>query len=404
MHALTTPKFHYLSGPVLTPQPGVSWADTMLLNPAIINDPDSGRLHMLFRASGPWEVARLPGKPLPYPIFLGYATSDDEGVTWQADFSGPCLVPALALTLEGITIVNRSGQKVINYANGCVEDPRLFRLEDKVYATTACRMFPPGPYWEHDDPVQCLPAWVGSPNHPLGRAARNNLSVTVLWEVNLPALARREYTKAFAYVTHLSDPERGDNRDVFPFPRKFQIDGKEKYLCLHRPMHPVGFDPKFASLPPSIFIAAADRLEDFATDRAEHRLLARSEFIWEGNRVGASWVPIDLGDGEWLLPYHGKQDAKVGYTQSFMILKTDDDGWPVVAHRCPTRLMYARQKWELEGRFTTPCLFTCGGIVHNGKLIMSYGAADTVAGVAWVDFAELVAHVRTFDAQGQPAA
>ena len=116
--------------------------------------------------------------------------------------------------------------------------------------------------------------------------------------------------------------------------------------------------------------------------------------------MGASWVPIDLGGGEWLLPYHGKQDTKIGYTQSFMILKPGADGWPVVAHRCPTRLMYAQQAWELEGRFTTPCIFTCGGIVRDNKLIMTYGAADTVAGVAWVDFAELVGYVRSFDAHG----
>jgi predicted GH43/DUF377 family glycosyl hydrolase len=112
-------------------------------------------------------------------------------------------------------------------------------------------------------------------------------------------------------------------------------------------------------------------------------------------------VPIDLGHGEWLLPYHAKQDDVVGYTQSFMILReSPDDGWPDVVHRCPDRLMYARKPWELDGRFKTPCLFTCGGLVRGSDLLMSYGAADTVAGVSWVNFTDLLAYVRSYDKHG----
>ena len=237
--------------------------------------------------------------------------------------------------------------------------------------------------------------------HQLGRAASENLSVTVLWEVDLEALKARAYERAFTYVTHLNDPERGDNRDVFLFPQKLLIDGRERYACLHRPFQPGCFGAEFAALPPAIFLAVADRIEDLPTAAATHRLIARSEFIWEGNRVGASWVPLPLPGGEWLLPYHAKQDAVVGYTQSFMILATGSDGWPVVKHRCPDRLQYAQKRWELEGRFKTPCVFTCGGIVRpDGRLLMTYGAADTVAGVAWTDYAELIAHIRRYDARG----
>jgi predicted GH43/DUF377 family glycosyl hydrolase len=400
MNAQNPPQFHYLKSPAIIPQHGVPWADTMVLNPAIFDQSGSDRLHMLFRATGPWPTAKLPDKPLPYPIFLGYATSDDNGKTWHADFSKPALAPALAMTPESIQIIDRDGRPVVNYANGCTEDPRFFRLEDKSYVSVACRMFPPGPYWDHDDPMQCAPAWATGDGHKLGRAARENMSVTVLFEVDTDALLRRDYSSAFHYVTPISNPELGDNRDVFLFPGKFHIGGREKYLCLHRPMDPSTFGPAYKGLPPAIFLAAAEKLEDLAKETAEHRLLARSEFTWEGNRVGASWVPIQLSDDEWLLPYHGKQDSFVGYTQSFMILKTGDDGWPVVAHRCPDRLMYAQQDWELRGRFTTPCLFTCGGMVRDGKLLMSYGAADTVVGTAWVDFAALIAYLRHFDEHG----
>jgi predicted GH43/DUF377 family glycosyl hydrolase len=372
----------------------------MLLNPSIIDDPGTGDLHMLFRATGPSPEHQLPGRPLPYPIFLGYATSKDGGKSWQADFSGPCLSPKLETEPDRIQITGSDGKVHVNYANGCIEDPRLFRLDGEIYLTTACRMFPPGPYWEHDEPTQCAPAWATSGEHSLGPAATTNLTVTVLWKVDLRALTARRYTEAFTYVTHLSDPLRGDNRDVFPFPRKIRIAGREQFVCLHRPYRPGLYDARWSELPPSIFISCADCLEDLGGPGAEHRLLATSLLPWEGNRVGASWVPLSLGGGEWLLPYHGKQDAEVGYTQSFMILEEGDDGWPKITHRCSDRLMFARQAWELEGRFKTPCVFTCGGLLQGDDVIMSYGAADAVAGIAWVNFAQLVAHVRRFDANG----
>lgn len=398
---LALPEFRTLDAPVLSPRPGIPWADTMLLNPAIIDEPGSARLHMLFRATGPWPVAQRPGLPLPFPIFLGYSYSDDDGLTWTPDFSRPALAPALAdATPDTIRIRNRAGDLVVNHANGCIEDPRLFRLDGTLYCTTACRMFAPGPYWEHDEPMQCAPEWARTGAHKLGPAASENLTVTVLWQVDLAALKAGRYENAFSYVCRLSDPARGDNRDVFLLPRKLTIGGRAQYTCLHRPFAPGKFGPEFASLPPAIFLAVADHLEDLATDRATHRLVARSLFTWEGNRVGASWVPLDLGDGEWLLPYHAKQDAIVGYTQSFMILKEGPDGWPEVTHRCPDRLHYARKRWELEGRFKTPCVFTCGGLVRGTDLIMSYGAADNFAGIAWCDFAHLLSHVRRYDAAG----
>ena len=62
--------------------------------------------------------------------------------------------------------------------------------------------------------------------------------------------------------------------------------------------------------------------------------------------------------------------------------------------------MYPQQPWELNGRFKPPCLFTCAGIVINGELIMSYGAADEKIGIARVNFDELVNYIRLFDDKG----
>jgi predicted GH43/DUF377 family glycosyl hydrolase len=111
---------------------------------------------------------------------------------------------------------------------------------------------------------------------------------------------------------------------------------------------------------------------------------------------------LTLADGSWLLPYHGKLDELTGYTQSFMILGMDRDGWPRIQHRCPERMMQAARPWEKEGLFRTPCVFTCGGVpLPDGRLLMTYGAADTVAGAAWADFDGLVGRIRSYSPDGQ---
>lgn len=123
------PNFKYLNKPALEPVPGCDWASKMVLNPAIVQDPESSTLHMLFRATGPWAQKRREGCHDPYPIFLGYATSEDNGETWEADFSEPALSPALGYEEHELYIADIHGNRVRNYANGCMEDPRIFPIE-----------------------------------------------------------------------------------------------------------------------------------------------------------------------------------------------------------------------------------------------------------------------------------
>lgn len=403
------PQFRYLDHPVLSPVPGCDWADKMVLNPAIVKDPASDTIHMLFRATGPWPQKRREGCHDPYPIFLGYAQSEDLGRTWVADFSRPALAPQLGYEEQELYIKDIHGQQVRNYANGCIEDPRIFQVEEELYVSVACRPFPPGPYWlsDQDPPIETrfeyIPGWVfedGKEEDPFVQTARANDTVSVLYKLNLDELKRGAYEEAFHYIGPLTEGHISDNRDVFLFPNKMMIDGKEQYLMLHRPMNVLPFDQGERVKKPSIYLASAEFIEDFTNGRATHRLLASPHFDWEENRIGASWPPLKLNDGEWLLSYHGKKNAEFGYTQSFMIVKEQKNDFPSVIHRCPTRLMYAERDWEMPTDYPTPCLFTTGGIVVNEDLIMSYGAADQQVGVAWVNFDELVTYIRKFDGEG----
>jgi predicted GH43/DUF377 family glycosyl hydrolase len=389
--------------PALVPQPGSPWADTMILNPAIIKDPNSSTLHMLFRATGPWSEKKLAEDCVdPFPILLGYAKSEDNGKTWDADFSRPALAPAVEYEIEKMYIIDDEGNKVPNYTNGCIEDPRIFEVEGQLYLTAACRMFPPGPYWL--DNIKELkanrPEWSKNENNPFGKSATTNDTTTVLYKLDLEKLKNKEYDSAFQYVCPLTDSSVNDNRDVFLFSEKMMVDGKLQYVMLHRPHNPEVFDPNTSYRTPSIFLAAAENIKDFSTDKATHKFLAGSRFDWEVERIGASWAPIKINDNEWLISNHGKTWPGVGYSQSFMIVREVENSFPELIHRCPDRLMYPKHAWEMPDRFPCPCLFTTAGIVVDGELIMAYGAADQKAGIAWGNFNEIVEYVRQFDAEG----
>lgn len=394
------PIITYSKEPVLEPKEGCAWADTMVLNPALVLDEDGKTIHMLFRATGPWPSANLKGKSDPYPIFLGYAKSTDMGESFTADFERPALAPKLAYDEQDMYVINDKGEKVINYANGCIEDPRLFYIGAQLYLTVACRLFPPGPYWEGDKRKDNLPDWVMDPDSPVGVLARRNDTVTVLYKVNLNKLKKGKYEEAFSYVGPLTDGNLSDNRDVFFFPKRMNIGGTKKLIMLHRPERSYEFPTGEGVMTPAIFLAAADEFEDFVTADATHKLLAKGKFDWEEERVGASFPPLDLGDGEWLVSYHGKELPDYGYTQSFMILKERDGDFPEIKHRMSERLIYARQEWELPDKFPCPCIFTTGAVTIGDELIMGYGAADQKIGIAKVNLKELVDYVRGFDEDG----
>ncbi len=397
---MNRPKITYSKEPVLEPMPGCAWADTMVLNPALVLDEDGKTIHMLFRATGPWPSKNLKGKSDPYPIFLGYAKSVDGGESFEADFTRPALAPNLAYEEEEMYITNIYGDRVLNYANGCIEDPRLFYLEGQLYLTVACRLFPPGAYWEGDKRRDNLPDWAEDLNNPVGVLANRNDTVTVLYQVDLVALKEGDYDHAFAYVGPLTDGNKSDNRDVFFFEKKMRIHGKEQLLMLHRPEKSYAFETGEGVENPAIFLACAEDFRSFTGEEACHKLLVKSSFDWEEERVGASFPPIALGKGEWLISYHGKQLPDYGYTQSFMIVQEVEDDFPRILHRMSERLIYAKQDWELPDKFPCPCIFTTGAVICDGTLIMGYGAADQKIGIAKVSMQELVDYVRCFDATG----
>lgn len=373
---------------ILTPQKNNKWMSEMVLNPAIIYDESTSRIHMLFRASGEWPEKRLNGKPMPYPICLGYGYSDDNGETWIFDYDKPALFPELSYDTDKIHIKNSLGDTVVNYSNGGMEDPRLFRIDNKVYLTVACRMFPPGPYWKNDDPIQCVPDWVFTDQNQYGEAAKNNYTVNVLYQVDLTKLSERNYKNAFAYITALTNPKYGEDRDVMFFSERTDIDGKLKLVMLQRPFVPSNYK-NLNEDKPSVVISYADKFEDFFNDNCSREILMKPELWWEKDRIGASAPPMKISENKWLLCYHGKCDSKIGYTQSFAIVEKNDDKF-IVSRKLGERLITVQEEWEKSNKFKTPCIFVTGMIKANENLILSYGAADEKIGIIQMNYRELI--------------
>ena len=378
---------------ILSPVKDCDWASEMVLNPAIIKDPDSNRVHMLVRVSGPYPEKQLEGKPLPYPIFMAYGFSDDGGKNFEFDFETPALAPALEYEKDKIWTVNGRGERVPAYHNGCLEDPRLFFVEGQCYLTLACRMFPPGPYWEQDIPTQCAPDWALQDDSPF--KIGDNYTVTVLYKVDLNLLSKKDYKNAFTFITHLTDPKYGQDRDVILMPRKMLIDGKMQYVMIHRPVTPDKYDEFNVSLPTMVMSAAPD-FYSFADNATRREILYTPQFDWQGNRVGASTPVIDMGNGELLLSFHGKQDDEHGYAQSFMILREKENDFPEITNLYPKPWITNEADFERPAKFGIPCVFFTGIIKQDDKLLVSYGAADEFAATMELDYNKLVEILRKY--------
>ena len=378
---------------MLTPMKDINWADTMVLNPAIIKDPKTGRIHMLVRVSGPYEQKRIEGKPLPYPIFIAYAWSDDGGETFEYDWERPCLSPKIEYEKDKILIKNGRGEMIPDYTNGCIEDPRLFWVEGECYCSVACRMFPAGPYWDHDEPTQCSPDWVTTDENPYG--TQKNQTVTSLYKVDLDALAKKDYENAFTYITYITPVTNGEDRDVFFFPKRMKIDGKDMLVMLHRPHHPDGFEG-ITETRPSIMMSAAEDFYSIADNAVKRKVLYAPTEWWQEEKVGGSTPPLPLGNGEWLFNYHGKQDNVNGYAQSFMILKEKENDFPEITHICKEKWIVDEADFEKPSgsKFKTPCVFFTGLIEHNDELLVSYGAADQNVGLMRLDYKKLMEELR----------
>ena len=160
----------------------------------------------------------------------------------------------------------------------------------------------------------------------------------------------------------LISPPGIDDKDVCAFPEK--IGGK--YVVLHR-------------IQPSIDINFFDDLEF-----REGVLLTQRPFIlprkgmWDDRKIGVNTVPIRTPSG-WLLFYHGVSDEGSVYRLGAALLDLDHPERVVARSDAP--LLSPEMEYEKVG-IVPNVVFPCGAVVKGGKVILYYGGADRVIGIA----------------------
>ncbi len=335
----------YKNNPILSPGKN-EWEERCVLNPAVIYDDEKQEFVMLYRAAG---------NDVRHQIKLGLATSKD-GINFIRCGNAP--------VFEG---------HHDDPDGGCVEDPRLIKINGVYYLTYAARAYAPGRYWlePYVEGVTKAPRYLDESDFfcdGLPMLANENFTATYL-------AATKDFKtyKKFGRITEATV----DNRDTYLFPER--INGK--YVMISRPKF------KDASVKePSIWISFGDDLLSFGSPT----LLMTGIEWWESQRIGGGTPPIKTEKG-WFMLYHGV-DEKGVYRIGAVLLDLNDPR-KIVA-RTKDFLMEPDCDFELQGLYNG-CVFPTGTVVKNGTLYVYYGCADTHIGLATCDFGELTAYLST---------
>ncbi|MDR3694721.1 glycoside hydrolase family 130 protein [Mucilaginibacter sp.] len=113
-------------------------------------------------------------------------------------------------------------------------------------------------------------------------------------------------------------------------------------------------------------------------------LLQEPKFTWEFIQIGNCGSPIETEHG-WIVITHGVGPMR-RYVLGASLFKLDDPGVEIGRLKEPLLIPNSDER---EG-YVPNVLYSCGSIVHNGKLIIPYGVSDSSSAFAEVDLADLV--------------
>lgn len=130
----------------------------------------------------------------------------------------------------------------------------------------------------------------------------------------------------------------------------------------------------------NLFIAYSDFIHFW--ESAE--LLAQPREPWEMRQLGNCGSPIETPEG-WLLLTHGVGPMR-GYCIGAMLLDLDD---PCRVRGRLRNPLLSPLEGERSG-YVPNVVYTCGALVHRGRLFMPYARSDTSASMAVIDLHELL--------------
>jgi predicted GH43/DUF377 family glycosyl hydrolase len=315
------------NNPLISPKSENAWEAFNTFNPAAIYE--AGKVHIFYRAQG-----------FDYISSIGYATSSDGSVI-DKRLPQPIFSPT-----QPFESTKKPGQLNTAYASGgCggCEDPRVTRVEDRVYMT----------YVAFDG--------VTEPRIALTSISlKNFLNQNWLWKKPV-----------------LISPPGVVDKSACLLPEK--INGQ--YVIFHR-------------IFPDILIDFVDSL-DFSGGKylkGQYRIKPRSPMWWDSRKIGAGAPPLKTRDG-WLLIYQAVDD-KEGYRYKVgaMLLNLDD----------PTKVLYrSRQpiiepnQWYDNDGFKAGVVYPCGAVIIGDTLFVYYGGADSYVCVATANLENFLHQLKT---------
>jgi predicted GH43/DUF377 family glycosyl hydrolase len=120
----------------------------------------------------------------------------------------------------------------------------------------------------------------------------------------------------------------------------------------------------------------------------EATLIQEPEYPWQFALIGNCGPPIETHAG-WLLLTHGVGPMR-RYCMGASLLDLDD---PTKVISQLDQPLLVPQVDERAG-YVPNVVYSCGGLVHNGQLVIPYGISDAATGFAVVELAELLDHLQ----------
>ena len=333
----------FAGNPVLKPVHSHQWESKAVFNPAALYE--EGKSHILYRAIGDSDTS-----------VIGYASSTD-GFHIDERLDEPAYVPSEVF--EGVSKENPAPgdreKKLLlmkstrrGYAgytsggggNGGCEDPRLTRIENRIYMTYVA-------YDGYSPPRVAMTSI-----HADDFLAKN-------WQWETPVL--------------ISPPGVVD-KNACILPETIE----SKYVIFHR-------------IFPDILIDFVDGLDFDGQSKwlkGEYSIKPRPVTFWDSRKVGVGATPMKTAEG-WLLIYQGIGERDpLRYKVGAMLLDLKDP--TKVVARLKEPILEPDAVYENEG-WKSGVVYPCGAVIRDGLLLLYYGGADTVTCIASVRLEDLLA-------------
>ncbi|OGD90936.1 hypothetical protein A3E11_01765 [Candidatus Curtissbacteria bacterium RIFCSPHIGHO2_12_FULL_38_37] len=315
--------------PLLAPIVNNFWESKATFNPAAIHE--KNRVHIIYRAIGEDDVS-----------VLGYASSSN-GIHFDVRHPEPIYTPRESFELSGPYRPKSRYSPFMSGGGGYggIEDPRITKIDDKLYMT----------YVAYN-------GW----NTP-------RVALTSIDEVSF-------HNKDWAWEKPvlISKPNEV-NKNACILPEK--INGK--YVIFHR-------------VYPNILIDFVDSLAfDGKTFlKGEHKIEPLHD-KWDSRKIGVGPPPIKTPEG-WLMIYQavGNQDPE-RYKIGAMLLDLKDP--TNILYRTHAPILEPDQWYENDG-FKAGVAYPCGAVVIGKKLIVYYGASDSYVCGATANFDQFVNDIK----------